>query len=125
MYIQADYGTGVKVALDHHGTPTTAETVNRETTDEDREKIFKEIRRFVPDLDGEVLDSAVCMYTNTADHHYLVGFHPEHPSVLIGSPCSGHGFKMASALGEEFADMLLDGRSRPDLSPFGIERLLT
>ena len=43
LYMQADYGTGVKIALDHHGTTTTAETVNRETTEEDREKIFKEI----------------------------------------------------------------------------------
>jgi sarcosine oxidase len=64
------------------------------------------------------------MYTNTPDQHYAIGFHPDNQSVLIASPCSGHGFKMASALGESFADLLLDGKSRHDLSPFALDRLL-
>jgi sarcosine oxidase len=42
--------------------------------------------------------------------------------ILIVSPCSGHGFKFASAIGEAVAD-LLTGIDRPDLEPFGPQRL--
>jgi glycine/D-amino acid oxidase-like deaminating enzyme len=31
---------------------------------------------------------------------------------------------MASGLGESFAELLLDGESKHDLSPFGLDRLL-
>jgi len=39
--------------------------------------------------------------------------------VLIVSPCSGHGFKFASVIGEIIADTLIEGRARFDLSLFG------
>jgi sarcosine oxidase len=42
--------------------------------------------------------------------------------VLVSSPCSGHGFKFASAIGEAHADLLTSGRSRFDLTPFRIAR---
>jgi len=122
LYMQADYGTGVKVALDHHGTPTTPETVSRETTQEDHDKIFEHIRRFIPDLDGKVLDSAVCMYTNTPDLNFVIDFHPGEPNVIIGSACSGHGFKFAPVMGEILADLALDGRSKYDMEMFSATR---
>ena len=119
-------GDGVKIARHHDGRIVDPDALDRDDVSADDEQMIRvPLCRVMPDAAGRVIRSEVCMYTNTADHHYLVGFHPEHPSVLIGSPCSGHGFKMASALGEAFADMLLDGRSRHDLTPFGIERLLT
>jgi sarcosine oxidase len=42
--------------------------------------------------------------------------------VLISSPCSGHGFKFASAIGELQADLLTEGKTAFDLSPFRIGR---
>jgi sarcosine oxidase len=42
--------------------------------------------------------------------------------VLISSPCSGHGFKFASAIGEVQADLLITGQSSFDLTPFRIDR---
>jgi len=122
IYMQADFGEGVKIALDHHGTPTTAETVTRETTEQDREKIFKQIRRFIPDLDGEILDSAVCMYTNTPDLNFIVDRHPEHENVIIGSVCSGHGFKFAPVMGEILSDLALDNTPQFDLDMFSATR---
>jgi sarcosine oxidase len=122
LYMQADFGTGVKLALDHHGTPTTAETVNREITQEDYDKIFEQIRRFIPDLDGKVLDSTVCMYTNTPDLNFVVDKHPAHKNVIIGSACSGHGFKFAPVMGEILADMALEGESQFDLEMFSATR---
>ena len=76
------------------------------------------MRPFLPDLDGSLRDATVCMYTNTPDCHFLVDRHPAHPQVLIVSPCSGHGFKFSSAIGEVICDLVQEGRSRFDLSLF-------
>jgi len=122
LYMQADFGTGVKIALDHHGTPTTVDTVNRKTTKEDHDKIFEQIRRFIPDLDGKILDSAVCMYTNTPDLNFVVDKHPSHDNVIIGSACSGHGFKFAPVMGEILSDLTITGESQFDLGMFSATR---
>jgi glycine/D-amino acid oxidase-like deaminating enzyme len=52
----------------------------------------------------------------------VIDWHPDHDNVLIVSPCSGHGFKFASAIGEIVADMVTDGVPRFDLSPFALAR---
>jgi sarcosine oxidase len=122
LYMQADYGSGVKLALDHHGTLTTPETVNREINHEDHDKIFEHIRRFIPDLDGKVLDSTVCMYTNTPDLNFVVDKHPAHENVIIGSACSGHGFKFAPVMGEILVDLAVEGESQFDLEKFSATR---
>ena len=54
---------------------------------------------------------------------FLLDFHPEHPGLLIASPCSGHGFKFAQVIGEICADLLLEGKTNFDLSPFRMDRL--
>jgi glycine/D-amino acid oxidase-like deaminating enzyme len=70
-----------------------------------------------------VRESATCLFTNTPDHDFIIDFHPEHDRVLISSPCSGHGFKFASAIGELQAELVIDGRSRFALTPFRLDRL--
>jgi sarcosine oxidase len=44
------------------------------------------------------------------------------PEVIIASPCSGHGFKFSSAIGEQIAGLVLDGQSTFDLTPFQLSR---
>ncbi len=76
----------------------------------------------MPEVCGEWLRSAVCMYTNTSDGHFLLDRHPEHSQVILASPCSGHGFKFATALGEAIADLVQDLDPRVSLAPFGLDR---
>ena len=38
------------------------------------------------------------------------------------SPCSGHGFKFASAIGEIVAQLVLGEKSWLDLTPFSLKR---
>jgi sarcosine oxidase len=64
------------------------------------------------------------MYTNTPDEHFLVDFHPQYPQVLLVSPCSGHGFKFSSAIGEIAAQLISGNSPQFDLSPFKVRRLL-
>jgi sarcosine oxidase len=72
--------------------------------------------------EAPVRESDVCLFTNTPDHDFIIDFHPFFPQVLISSPCSGHGFKFASAIGEIQADLLTKGSTEFDLSPFRIDR---
>jgi len=53
---------------------------------------------------------------------FVIDFHPGSSRVLISSACSGHGFKFASAIGEIQADLVTEGRSRFDLTPFSLSR---
>ena len=80
------------------------------------------VRRFVatrlPGLPTAPRRRARCLYTNTPDKNFLVDFHPDHPNVLYVSACSGHGFKFASAMGEQLAQAMRSGVLPPLLAPF-------
>jgi sarcosine oxidase len=45
------------------------------------------------------------MYTTTPDERFIL---ERRGRVLIGSACSGHGFKFAPAIGERLAAIALD-----------------
>lgn len=114
-----DVGTGVKVARHHEGEIVDPDTVRREVSPDEVESMRALVRRYLPRADGAWREAVTCLYTNTPDGHFLIDRHPAHPTVLIASPCSGHGFKFSSAVGEALAELVIDGRSRLDLGLFG------
>lgn len=117
-----DTGDGVKVGVHHEGEPTTPATVRRTTSAGEDAAVRALLARVMPPAAGVMRESRVCLYTNTRDHNFLLDVHPGSPNVIIASPCSGHGFKFASVIGEVLADLALEGGSRFDLSLFSIER---
>ena len=80
------------------------------------------LREFLPDLDGDLLHSATCLYTTTPDLHFLMGLHPQHSQVAFAAGFSGHGFKFCSVVGEILADLAKDGATRHDLRLFHWKR---
>jgi sarcosine oxidase len=120
-----DLGSGVKVAFHHQGETTSAEVVNREVTEADVISMRQLLARYLPQGNGDFLRGAVCLYTNTLDGHFILDFHPATARVVLASPCSGHGFKFASAIGEVLADLALKGSSQLDLSLFRLNRFDT
>ena len=44
---------------------------------------------------------------------------------MIGSVCSGHGFKFASVVGEILADLAIDGSTRHEIEFLRLDRFLT
>lgn len=114
-----DVGNGVKVAGHHEGEITHPDKIDRAVSAAEVEDMHRLVSRYLPAVTNRCLESVVCMYTNTPDGHFLIDRHPEHPQVLLVSPCSGHGFKFSAAVGEAVADLVLDGRSKLDLSFFG------
>ena len=113
-----DLGDGVKVARHHEGEKTSADSIRREVSSEEAASMREILRRFLPNADGPLRSAVVCMYTNTPDEHFWIDWHPQFSQVLIASPCSGHGFKFSSAIGEAVCDLVMGGKSRLDLSLF-------
>lgn len=115
---------GVKVARHYGGEITDPDTVERDVSQEEVVGLRDLLRDYLRPAAGEHLRSEVCLYTNTPDRHFLVDLHPEHDRVVVASPCSGHGFKFASVMGEILADLATDGQTRWDLSPFALDRFV-
>jgi sarcosine oxidase len=118
-----DVGDGFKVAIHHHGERTTPDSVDRELRPEDEAAIRELARRYFPAGDGELREAAVCLYTNTPDEHFVIDRLPGDERVIVASPCSGHGFKFAPAVGEVLADLATGEQPRFDLTPFALARL--
>lgn len=116
---------GVKASVMHEGETTVGPDNVRRTVDPNEvEPLRKALRPILPRLsDAPVKENGTCLFTNTPDHDFIIDFHPEHSQVLISSPCSGHGFKFASAIGELQAKLVMTGDAGFDLTPFRIDRL--
>jgi sarcosine oxidase len=71
---------------------------------------------------GALLATASCKYTLTPDHHFVIGRHPGHEQVVIASPCSGHGYKFATVVGEILADLAIAGRTPHPIDLFSPSR---
>ena len=57
-----------------------------------------------PDADPAPHLTETCFYTNTSDESFVL---ERHGPVVVGSPCSGHGFKFAPLIGERLAHLVL------------------
>lgn len=112
-------GDGVKVAGHHDGEFTNPDDVRRAVAPEEVEAMRSAVRRYVPRANGALRSATVCLYTNTPDEHFWIDRHPEHANIMIASPCSGHGFKFSSVVGEILADLALGVVSPFDLKLFG------
>ena len=110
----------VKAGIHHEGSRVDPDAVNREV--ESDERVRQLLDSLQPGAAGPLLESAVCLYTNTPDRDFVIDRHPDHENVLVVSACSGHGFKFTSAIGEIVADLVTNGRSSFDLSPFSLGR---
>jgi sarcosine oxidase len=112
----------LKAAIHHEGEITSASGLRREVGEGEARPLEALLARHIPAAAGPLAATAVCMYTNTPDGHFIVDTHPAHPGVLIVSACSGHGFKFASAMGEIVADLAVGTRARHDLGMFAAGR---
>ena len=123
-----DVGDGVKVAWHHHapsdGTrqDPADQTPTRPPTPEEIEAMRSHLTSHLPWAAGPLRATAVCHYTNTPDEHFVIDRAPDTERVWVASPCSGHGFKFASAIGEVLADLVQGRTPAFDLAPFRLAR---
>jgi sarcosine oxidase len=124
----------------HYGFPTNAEGLvkasrhphSEEAVDPDAgtrppdaadEAIMRNaLARHVPAINGRLAGAGTCLYTMTPDGDFVIDRLPGADNVIVVSPCSGHGFKFAPAIGEIAADLATMGATRHDISRFRIGR---
>jgi glycine/D-amino acid oxidase-like deaminating enzyme len=69
--------------------------------------------RFPELAERPIVGQEVGQIANTADTHFLIDRHPEHPDVVLVAGDSGHLFKHGPVAGDHIAEVAL-GRRAPD-----------
>ena len=113
---------GFKVAEHLPGESTSPSTVDRQVNAADWTRLRSIAQEHIPDLLGEVVDSSVCLYTNTPDGHFVLDRHPRFRNVTFAAGFSGHGFKFAPVIGEALADLALLGSTSLPVGFLGLDR---
>jgi sarcosine oxidase len=103
-------GDGVKVGRHaHFREPIDPNQPNPAVNDADTALLDGFIAKRVPAAAGLRLKAVTCRYTMLPSEDFLLDFLHGNPNVVVASPCSGHGFKFTSVVGEILADLALDG----------------
>jgi len=64
-----------------------------------------------PTLTGDLVEAATCLYTMSPDENFLVGTRRHCARTHFAAGLSGHGFKLAPALGDALVDLALSGQT--------------
>ncbi|NSC24917.1 N-methyl-L-tryptophan oxidase [Streptomyces albus subsp. chlorinus] len=114
---------GAKAAFFRKGVVCDPETIDRTVRDEETAAMAAQLRPRIPDLPGRLRKAVTCMYTTTADEHFVLARHPEHPgAVTVACGFSGHGFKFVPVVGEIVADLALTGTTEHPIALFDPRR---
>ena len=114
---------GFKFGRYHHRHEVIDPDAPPRPPDADDERLLRDFAaRYFPSGAGPTMAMRTCMFTNTPDEHFIVDLLPEDPRVVVLSPCSGHGFKFCSVIGEIAADLALAGTTRHDIGLFRADR---
>jgi sarcosine oxidase len=103
MYSLHDPKHGLKAGAHHFGSAADPDVA----TPPDPaivERISSWVRERFPDVDPDPVETQTCLYTITADQRFIL---ERRGRVVIGSACSGHGFKFAPAVGRRLAELAL------------------
>lgn len=95
-------GPGVLKAGEHQAGATTDPDEEGEVDQESVERLSAWVAKRFPAADPRPRHAETCIYTNTPDDHFVL---ERHGDVVIGSPCSGHGFKFAPLIGKRLAEL--------------------
>jgi sarcosine oxidase len=103
MYALHDPLYGLKAGAHHSGheaDPDTVEPADPELVD----RIVGWVRARFPEVDPEPAGTETCLYTSTEDESFVL---ERRGRLVVGSACSGHGFKFAPAVGRRLAALAL------------------
>jgi len=101
MYSLADPKYGLKVGA-HHAGAEADPNVPGEPEPHLIERIAGWANETYRLAGPEPVEAQTCMYTTTADESFIL---ERRGRLVIGSPCSGHGFKFAPAIGVRLAEL--------------------
>ncbi|SEI08936.1 sarcosine oxidase [Rhizobium tibeticum] len=115
---------GVKVGRHaHFREPIDPNQPNPPVNDADTALLDGFISKRVPAAAGLRVNAVTCRYTMLPSEDFLLDLAPGHKNVVVASPCSGHGFKFTSVVGEILADLALEGQTSLPIGAFSFEAM--
>src|SRR5919198_352145 len=99
FYALFDPKHGLKAGLNGSGgraDPDVEEEPDPEVVQRVADWVAQRFRRTEP----SPVHAETCLYTNTSDERFVL---ERHGSIVVGSACSGHGFKFAPVVGRRLA----------------------
>ncbi len=118
--IDGEHG-GIKIGTEQYLDSCTADTIDRNVSVDEIEQCFKRISQHLK-VKNNCIKSAACLYTVTPDYGFVLDTMPEHPQILLASPCSGHGFKHSAAIGQILKELAINQKTDFDISAFSLSR---
>jgi sarcosine oxidase len=103
MFSLHDPVVGLKAGAHHAGSAADPDEIG-EPDPALVERISAWVAERLPNADPEPVLAETCLYTTTPDERFIL---ERRGRVVIGSACSGHGFKFAPAVGKRLADLAL------------------
>lgn len=95
-------GFGIVKVGEHIAGPNTDPDDAGQANEESVRRLSEWVARRLPAAAPEPGHAETCIYTNTRDQSFVL---ERHGDVVIGSPCSGHGFKFAPLIGQRLASL--------------------
>jgi len=97
-------GEGVKIGTWANTEPLDPDNRDFSINAELLERTKDYARTWFPGLDVDSAQAITCLFTNTADEHFILD---RRGPITVCSPCSGHGFKFVPAIGKMTADLAM------------------
>jgi sarcosine oxidase len=107
LYSLADPLYGLKVGSHMRGTQADPDE-ERGPDDATVRQIAEWTAARFPRADPDPVRAETCFYTTTDDERFIL---ERHGRVVVGSACSGHGFKFAPAVGKRLAALAAEALS--------------
>jgi sarcosine oxidase len=107
VYSLRSPGQGVKVG-EHIAGPVVDPDERLGPREESVDRLASWVKERYPSADPVPHLKETCLYTNTVDEEFIL---ERRGPIVIGSPCSGHGFKFAPLNGQRLAALATDRRA--------------
>jgi sarcosine oxidase len=95
-------GEGIKIGGHGEGPVVHPDSRSFELADHAVQERIRYVEQWFPGLDPTPHHGATCLYTTTHDEDFVLD---RVGPIVVGSPCSGHGFKFTPAIGALLADL--------------------
>ncbi|MGH2692877.1 MAG: N-methyl-L-tryptophan oxidase [Actinomycetota bacterium] len=107
VYSLRSPGQGLKVG-EHIAGPVVDPDSEGAPDQESIARLSGWVKMRYPEADPDPHLAETCLYTVTDDEDFIID---RRGPIVIGSPCSGHGFKFAPLTGKRLADLALERRA--------------
>lgn len=85
------------------------------------QQLTDQLNKFMPDPGRQTLRTVTCQYTVTPEHDFVISPLDNYKDIIVGLG-SAHAFKFAPAFGRVLAELAVDGKTKEDISKFGIPK---